>query len=132
MFSHINVGVTDFERAFAFYSAVLPHLGLELKFCEPEEPWAGWRHPAQDRPLFLIGAPVDGAPHRSGNGQMTAFLAGSRQVVDDCYEAAMASGGADAGRPGLRPQYHEHYYGAYFRDPDGNKICVCCHEPPAT
>jgi hypothetical protein len=38
-------------------------------------------------------------------------------------------GGSCEGPPGLRPQYHAHYYGAYFRDPDGNKLCVCCHEP---
>jgi lactoylglutathione lyase len=33
------------------------------------------------------------------------------------------------GAPGLRPEYHAHYYGAYFRDPDGNKLCVACHQP---
>lgn len=69
MISHVHVGIGDFERAFAFYSVVLPGLGLELKFKEAEN------------------------------------------------------------APGLRPHYHAHYYGAYFRDPDGNKLCVCCHQP---
>jgi hypothetical protein len=62
---------------------------------------------------------------------MTAFLATTRDVVDCCHTAALANGGSCAGLPGLRPQYHAHYYGAYFRDPDGNKICVCCHKQPA-
>ena len=56
-------------------------------------------------------------------------LAADRASVDRCHAAAIARGGTDEGAPGLRPQYHPHYYGAYFRDPDGNKLCVCCHDP---
>jgi catechol 2,3-dioxygenase-like lactoylglutathione lyase family enzyme len=129
MFSHIHIGVSDFERAFAFYANILPGLGLQLKFREPENGWAGWKLPDQDRPLFLIGQPFDGHPASAGNGQMTAFLAPSRAAVDACYRTALAAGASDEGAPGLRPQYHQHYYGAYFRDLDGNKICVCCHAP---
>ena len=51
-----------------------------------------------------------------------------RASVDRCHSAALARGGACEGPPGLRPHYHPNYYGAYFRDPDGNKLCVCCHE----
>ncbi len=58
---------------------------------------------------------------------MVALLAASRQIVDRAHAYALAQGGADEGAPGLRPQYHPNYYGAYFRDPDGNKICVVCH-----
>ena len=61
---------------------------------------------------------------------MVAFLAESRAVVDRAYVVALASGGTPEGAPGLRPEYHENYYGAYFRDPDGNKLCVACHLPP--
>ena len=43
-------------------------------------------------------------------------------MVDRFYEAALAHGGADAGAPGLRPKYNRNYYGAFVRDPDGNKI----------
>ena len=60
---------------------------------------------------------------------MVALLAPTRTAVDACYAKALAGGGRDEGPPGLRPQYHPNYYGAYFRDPDGNKICVVCHEP---
>jgi predicted lactoylglutathione lyase len=62
---------------------------------------------------------------------MIALLAATRTAVDDSYVAALNNGGSCDGPPGMRPQYHPHYYGAYFRDPDGNKICVCCHEDVA-
>ena len=45
------------------------------------------------------------------------------------HARALELGGTCEGPPGLRPQYHAHYYGAYFRDPDGNKLCVACHQP---
>jgi predicted lactoylglutathione lyase len=61
---------------------------------------------------------------------MVAFLAESRAVVDEVYAVALANGGTSEGAPGLRPEYHEHYYGAYFRDPDRNKLCVACHSTP--
>jgi len=77
----------------------------------------------------LIGTPYDGAPAAPGNGQMIALLAPDRAGVDRTYAKALEHGGACDGPPGPRPQYHAHYYGAYFRDPDGNKICVCCHDP---
>lgn len=130
MFSHIFVGTNDFDRARAFYAALMDALGIRARFCEPDRPWAGWQSAPDPRPLFLIGRPFDGMPHAPGNGQMVAFLAPSRAVVDQAYAVALAHGGRSEGTPGLRPQYHAHYYGAYFRDPDGNKLCVACHQPP--
>ena len=53
----------------------------------------------------------------------------SRDVVDAFHEAGLAAGGSDNGAPGLRPIYHEHYYGAYVLDPDGNNIEAVCHGP---
>ena len=128
MISHINIGITDFGRAFAFYSAVLPELGLVLKFSQPENFWAGWVSPQAPRPLLLIAQPFDSKPHQAGNGQMLALQAGSRDVVDRVYAAAMSAGATSEGAPGLRPHYHPNYYGAYFRDLDGNKLCVVCHK----
>jgi catechol 2,3-dioxygenase-like lactoylglutathione lyase family enzyme len=127
MLSHVHIGVTDFPRALAFYTAVMDALGFPLKFVEQEKPWAAWKHPAADRPLFLIGHAYDGAPATPGNGQMVALLAPRRDAVDRCFAAALAAGGRSEGLPGLRPEYHPNYYGAYIRDPDGNKLCVCCH-----
>jgi len=129
VFSHVFVGVTDFNRALAFYNPVMTALGIKPRFCEPERPWAGWQSSPDPRPLFLIGTPYNEESHEAGNGQMVAFLAESRAVVDNVYAVALANGGSSEGVPGLRPEYHEHYYGAYFRDPDGNKLCVACHLP---
>jgi catechol 2,3-dioxygenase-like lactoylglutathione lyase family enzyme len=129
MFSHVFVGVTDFDRALGFYTPLLDSLGLKLRFCEPERPWAGWQKPNQSRPLFLMGHPFDGQRHAPGNGQMVAFSAESRDQVDFVYAQALKLGGRCDGVPGLRPHYHAHYYGAYFRDHDGNKLCVVCHQP---
>lgn len=132
MLSHVVVGVTDFPRALAFYRALMPVLGLPERFCDPSRPWAGWQSQPGPRPLFLIAAPYDGQPHAPGNGQMTALTASSRAVVDQAHAAALAAGGRCEGPPGLRPHYHAHYYGAYFRDTEGNKLCVVCHEPEAS
>lgn len=129
MFSHIMVGVTDFERALAFYKPVLDALGIQFRFQDDTRPWAGWQSAPDPRPLFLIGRPHDKQTHQPGNGQMVAFLAATRSQVDAVHALALASGGTCEGPPGLRPQYHAHYYGAYFRDPDGNKLCVACHQP---
>ena len=129
MFSHIMVGITDFERALAFYKPVLDAMGVQFRFQDDTRPWAGWQSAPDPRPLFLIGRPHDRQAHQPGNGQMVAFLAASRRQVDAVHALAWASGGTCEGPPGLRPQYHAHYYGAYFRDPDGNKLCVACHQP---
>ena len=130
MFSHIFVGVSDFDRALAFYNPLMSALGLTARFCNRDRPWAGWQSSPGPRPLFLIGKPYDELPHERGNGQMVAFLADSRALVDEVYAVALANGGTSEGAPGMRPEYHEHYYGAYFRDPEGNKLCVACHSPP--
>ena len=127
MFSHIFTSVTDFERAFAFYSAVLGELGLELRFHEPAKPWAGWHSDGGKRPYFVISKPFNGQPHLAGNGQMVAFAASSRAAVRSAYETALRFGVLSEGAPGLRPEYHANYYGAYFRDTEGNKICVASH-----
>ncbi len=127
MFSHIFIGVSDFDRALAFYEPLMQLLGVSLRFCEPERPWAGWQSHPGPRPLLLLGRPFDGGPHVAGNGQMVAFNASSRPQVDAAHALALRLGGQCEGRPGLRPEYHADYYGAYFRDPDANKLCVVCH-----
>ena len=129
MFSHIFVSVTDFERALSFYQPLMATLGLEQRWCDPGKPWAGWHCADRARPFFVICRPYDGRPHDPGSGQMIAFLAKDRDSVGRAHEVALEHGGTDEGRPGLRPEYHENYYGAYFRDPDGNKLCVASHGP---
>ena len=127
MFSHVTVGVNSLERAVAFYEPLMVELGLVCRFREAH--WAGWMEPGVDRPLFMINRPLDGNRSTPGNGQMVAFVADTRDSVDRFYELAVQQGGTCEGPPGVRPQYHANYYGAYVRDPDGNKLCVCCHKP---
>jgi len=128
MLSHVFIGVSEFERAYAFYAALMDELGMVRKFRDDSRPWAVWTAADAPRPLFGIGKPYEGEAS-CGNGQMVALLAPSRAAVDRAYASALAHGGSCAGQPGLRPEYHPHYYGAYFRDPDGNKLCVCRHDP---
>lgn len=130
MLSHIFVGVHDFERALAFYTPLMASMGNTLRFCDRSRPWAGWQSHPEPRPLFLIGAPHDEQAHAAGNGQMTAFAVASREAVNAAYALALEHGGQCAGAPGLRRQYHADYYGAYFRDTEGNKLAVVCHDRP--
>lgn len=129
MFSHVFIGVSDFDRALAFYNLLMKSIGIEVRFCDTSRPWAGWQSSPDPRPLFVIARPFNKEPHQPGNGQMIAFLAESRHVVRIAYETAIENGGISEGSPGLRPEYHENYYGAYFRDLDGNKLCIVCHTP---
>ncbi|MEQ8665703.1 MAG: VOC family protein [Rhodospirillales bacterium] len=125
MFSHVTIGTNDLTRATAFYDAVFAALGHGSFAIGGNYKGYG----AADGDQVWITLPVNGEPATAGNGSMVAFLADTRSSVDDAHGAAMANGGADEGAPGLRPHYHENYYGGYFRDPDGNKICVVCHRP---
>ncbi len=127
MISHVNVGTNDFAVARRFYDPLMARLGWRLRFSNSASGRAGWEPAEGGRPLFLLGRPFDGAPAVAGNGGMVALLAPDRATVDDIHHMAIAAGGMDEGGPGLRPHYHPDYYGAYFRDLDGNKLCVCCH-----
>ena len=129
MFSHIFIGVTDFERALAFYRVLMPVLDVKERFCDAERPWAGWQSEPGPRPLLVIAKPFDNQNHQAGNGQMVALLATDREMVRRAYEVALANGATCEGPPGVRREYHDHYFGAYFRDTEGNKICVVCHAP---
>ncbi len=128
MISHVSIGIRGLGRAIAFYVPLMAELGLVLKFSD--ENCAGWKHPDVDRPLFVISYPYDGRAAEPGNGQMVALLSPSRATVKSCYTKALENGGTREGEPGLRPHYHPDYYGACFRDPDGNKLCICCHHGP--
>lgn len=132
MFSHIFTSVSDFERAFVFYDALLRALGIKQRFVDAARPWAGWHSEGESRPFFVICKPHDGRPHHPGNGQMVAFMAPSRERVRAAYEAALRHGGTCEGEPGERPQYHVSYYGCYVRDPEGNKVGIACHRAEST
>lgn len=119
MIDHIGIAVTDLEKSVAFYTKALAPLGYTMikKFAGMA---AGFG--IAPKPDFWIGQGTE-AKHAH-----VAIRAGGRAEVRAFYEAAIAAGGTDNGPPGTRPQYHEHYYGAFVKDPDGNNIEAVCHE----
>lgn len=127
MLSHVTVGVSNLARARAFYERIFAPLRILVRFSDSK--MVVFQHERGGRPMFIAALPYDGAPAAPGNGGMTALTASSRPVVDEVHAIALTAGGVDEGRPGLRAHYHPAYYGAYFRDPDGNKLCVVCHLP---
>src|SRR6218665_552604 len=106
MIDHTGVGVSDFARSKAFYTAALAPIGYTL--------------------LMELSAAVTGSVDTAGFGEAPKpdfwIRVGSRAVVDAFHRAALAAGGSDNGAPGLRPHYHANYYGAFVRDPDGHNI----------
>jgi catechol 2,3-dioxygenase-like lactoylglutathione lyase family enzyme len=128
MFSHMTVGAIDITRAVAFYDAFLAPLGINRFWTDEKGSIAGWRLESEGSHFFVC-RPFDGKPPLAGNGWMCAFNAPNRQAVILAYDAALAHGGTDEGPPGLRPQYSSYYFGAYVRDPDGNKLHVVNRNP---
>jgi len=128
MFSHVTVGTSKLTRALRFYDAALAPLGIIRQNTYKVAAGYGPQGCASTNHPFWVVRPLDGAAASAGNGVTVAFDAASRAAVDASYHAALAAGGKDEGPPGLRAHYHPNYYGAYVRDPDGNKICVVCHK----
>ena len=73
--------------------------------------------------LFFVQVPFNGEPATVGNGSQVSFACGSKEQVEAAWSAALANGGSDEGKPGIRAHYAPDYYGAYCRDPEGNKLC---------
>jgi catechol 2,3-dioxygenase-like lactoylglutathione lyase family enzyme len=123
MLDHVTIGVTDFDRSKAFYDKALGPLGIERLYAEGKI-FAGYG--AEEKAFFWIGL-------REGTqtGAHIAFTVPDRATVDAFYKAGIAAGGQDNGQPGLRPHYHENYYGAFILDPDGHNIEAVCHTAEA-
>ena len=126
MFSHVTVGSNDLEKSEVFYDAVLGPIGLKQRQVIPDGgPEARcWVKDETKLPRFFVYSPYDDAEANSGNGSMVAFLAPSPEAVDRSYRAGLEAGGICAGKPGPRDHYGQGYYGAYLKDPDGNKIHI--------
>jgi catechol 2,3-dioxygenase-like lactoylglutathione lyase family enzyme len=126
MIDHIGISVADLSVSKAFYERALEPLGYGLVMEVTAEQTGG--HSAAgfgvEFPDFWIGD--DGAPSPRSH---VAFRTRTRADVDAFYAAAIAAGGRDNGPPGLRPHYHENYYGAFVLDPDGHNIEAVCHVP---
>jgi catechol 2,3-dioxygenase-like lactoylglutathione lyase family enzyme len=128
MFYYITLGTNDVTKAEAFYDAALKPLGLARTMKDDTE--IGYGPAGSDKTQFYITRPYDKSkPAAYGNGTMIALPAPSRAAVDAFHAAAVANGGKDDGKPGLRP-YAPDWYAAYVRDPDGNKISAVHREKP--
>lgn len=127
MLDHVGIPVSDFMRSKGFYLKVLATLGYDLVLEVASEETHGQSHAgfgAGAKPQFWIGSgkPVRGQVH-------FAFTAKDRAAVRAFHQAALKAGGKDNGVPGLRPHYHQNYYGAFVLDPDGHNIEAVCHLP---
>ncbi|MDW5314097.1 VOC family protein [Rhizobium sp. PL01] len=126
MLLYVTIGTNDLGRAQLFYDAALGPLGLKRRKQDDVE--IGYGAESDTRCRLWVVTPYDRNAATIGNGSMVALEAESRAMVDAFYEAALAHGGLDEGAPGLRP-FHAHFYAAYVRDPDGNKLSAVCEKP---
>ncbi|MEO9167455.1 MAG: VOC family protein [Aestuariivirga sp.] len=128
MLDHIGFAVSDYAKAKAFYIAALKPLGIKILMEVTPEMSGGTWHAGfgkEGKSPFWIGD----SKTKSSTGVHVAFTAASRAEVDAFYKAAMAAGGKDNGKPGVRAHYHANYYGAFVFDLDGNNIEAVCHAP---
>ncbi|WP_062380384.1 VOC family protein [Pseudomonas abietaniphila] len=121
IYTHVAIGANNLEQSRRFYDAVLGALGLKRLGDVPTASFYG-----ADVPELLITTPIDGKPASAGNGMTISFAAASRAAVDAFHAAALSNGGSCAGEPGPRPVAPT-AYGAYVRDPDGNKLATYCY-----
>lgn len=119
MIGYVTLGSNDPAKAAAFFDPLLAELG-QGRIYETER-LIVWGVAGKPGALALI-KPYDGQAASQGNGTMVALAAADRAEVDRVHGKALALGGSDEGAPGERGPA---FYGAYFRDPEGNKFCVC-------
>lgn len=127
MFSHFTLGSNDLRRSQCFYDRIMPVLGQTLIHAAPDDGYLMYGPADQSYPHLFLCTPFDGLPATWSNGYHIAFVTSDSEAVDRFYKTALDEGGYDEGPPALRPQYAADYYGAYIRDPDGNKLQAVCY-----
>ncbi|HEV2509004.1 VOC family protein [Bosea sp. (in: a-proteobacteria)] len=126
MIIYTTVGVDDLARALRFYDPLFAEMGLEQCWLDATSAsWGRKDDPSVSR--FSIGYPFEGEAS-AGNGTMTALRADNPAQVDRLHRLSLCNGGKDEGGPGHRPRYGGDFYGAYVRDPDGNKLAFICYD----
>jgi len=128
MIDHVGIPVSDIARSTEFYLKALEPPGISIVMevsAEQTGHGAAVGFGANFKPFFWIG----GAGGLGVGHVHVAFAAPSRAAVDAFYRAAITAGGKDNGKPGLRPHYHENYYGAFVLDFDGHNIEAVSHAP---
>lgn len=121
MIDHLGIVVSNFAKSKAFYQKALEPLGY--KILDQFENTVGFG--TEDKADFWISEETDTKP----TPLHFAFRGENRDIVKAFHKAGVAAGGKNNGEPGLRPQYHPNYYGAFVLDPDGNNVEAVCHYP---
>jgi catechol 2,3-dioxygenase-like lactoylglutathione lyase family enzyme len=129
MIGYVMLGTNDVARAKSFYDPILALLGASVLDAYSSDRRVFYTAGA-GQPMFAIGMPYDGSKATVGNGTMVSLPATTRAIVDAIHAKALALGGKDEGAPGVRGPNPDGFYGAYMRDPDGNKLCVFRIGPP--
>ena len=125
MIGYVTIGAVDEAKAKTFYDAVFGAMSCDQKFSDGG--WTGYGAKGQDNhDVYIVAKPADGNPARAGNGIMISFKAKTKGEVEAAHKAGITHGGTDEGAPGPRPADSTTFFGAYLRDPTGNKICVYC------
>jgi catechol 2,3-dioxygenase-like lactoylglutathione lyase family enzyme len=120
---YVTLGTDDLDRSRAFYDALFGEIGAS-RLMEMDSGFTlygtGWGQPG-----VAVTRPYDGKSAAAGNGDMIALVMDSREKVDRLHARAIELGGSDEGAPGVRGEEGPRaFYGAYFRDPDGHKLCA--------
>jgi predicted lactoylglutathione lyase len=125
MLGYVTIGSNDLKRSYAFFDAVFEPLGGKRLIEGDRSVIYGVK-----RPSIMVCTPYDEGQATSGNGAMTALAARSRDQVDAVHARALEMGATCDGPPGVRGDDPNGFYGAYFRDLDGNKFCAYRFGPP--
>jgi len=118
MIGYVTIGVRDMDKAKKFYTDLLSPLGASVLMDAGRIAFIG---KDMGSPMLAVCIPYDEKDPSPGNGNMFAINPGSKEEVDKCYHRALELGASGDGEPGQR--IPDMFYGAYVRDPDGNKLC---------
>lgn len=123
MIGYTMYGSNDLPKAIGFYDELFKAIGVGRMMEFPNGAVAYGK--AWDKPMFAIGRPENGEAASVGNGAMTALALDERSHVDALHAKAVELGGSCGGPAGVRgTEGPQAFYGAYFRDLDGNKFCA--------